>query len=232
LGLSYTFSKAINYADNSDSGLTWNWEPMLDRNRAVAGFDRTHNFNIYGTYELPFGKGKKWATSGAATWLLGGWQLNGIFSAFSGQPFNVGTAATSLNSPGNTQTADQVLPEVKILGGTGRGHSYFDPNAFMPVTQVRFGNTGRNILRGPGLVNLDASVFRNFQVNERFRLQFRAEAFNVSNTPSFSNPAATASAPTRNAAGMITALNGFTEITSTSAVHQDRQIRFAMKVFF
>src|SRR5207244_28018 len=89
----------------------------------------------------------------------------------------VGTAATSVNAPGNTQTADQVLPAVAILGGHGLGQPYFDPLAFAPVTAVRFGNAGRNILRGPGSFNLDASLFRNFRMTERYMLQFRAEIF-------------------------------------------------------
>jgi hypothetical protein len=229
LGMSYTWSKAIGYADNSDSGLTWNWAPMLERNRAVANFDRTHNFNLYGVYELPFGRGQKWANQGIASWLLGGWQLNGIFSATGGQPFTVTSAGTSVNAPGNTQTADQVKPEVQILGGVGRGATWFDPMAFMPVTDVRFGNSGRNILRGPGRVNLDASVFRNFRLTERVTAQFRAEAFGATNTPQFSNPGANASSPTRNADGTIRALNGFGEITGASG---ERQLRFALKVFF
>lgn len=135
-----------------------------------------------------------------AFWLAGGWQTNGIFSAFSGLPFTVGSAGTSVNSPGNTQTADQVVSEVKIFGAVGRGASYFDPYLFAPVTDVRFGNNGRNILRGPHQVNLDAILFRNFKLTERFNMQFRAEAFNVSNTPAFNNPGATASAPTRDPA--------------------------------
>ena len=84
LGVTYTFSKAINYADNSDSGLTWNWEPMWDRNRALADFDRPHNLQIYGIYDLPFGPGKRWATDGVGAVIAGGWQLNGVFSAMSG----------------------------------------------------------------------------------------------------------------------------------------------------
>ena len=166
LGVTYTFSKAINYADNSDSGLTWNWEPMWDRNRALADFDRPHNLQIYGIYELPFGPGKRWLTDGVGAMIAGGWQLNGVFSAMSGIPFTVTSSGTSLNAPGNTQTADQVMSEVRILGGVGRGNSYFDPNAFAPVTAVRFGNSGRNTLRGPGLVNLDASLFRDFQLRD------------------------------------------------------------------
>jgi hypothetical protein len=230
LGMSYTWSKAISFADNNDSGLTWNWPDMWGRNRAPANFDRTHNLQIFGIYSLPFGKGQQYFKTGWMSWLAGDWQVNGIFSAMTGTPFTVGSAGTSVDAPGNTQTADQVLPEVRILGGIGRGNSYFDPNAFAPVTAVRFGSSGRNILRGPGLVNLDASIFRDFPVGERFKLQFRAEAFNVSNTPAFNNPGATASSPTRNAAGAILNLNGYTEITSAQAT--ERQFRFALKLFF
>ncbi len=230
LGVSYTWSKAISFADNNDSGLTWNWPDMWGRNRAPASFDRTHNLQIFGVYSLPFGKGQQYLKTGWMSWLAGNWQVNGIFSAMTGTPFTVGSAGTSVDAPGNTQTADQVLPDVRILGGVGRGNSYFDPAAFVPITAVRFGNSGRNILRGPGLVNMDASIFRDFPIGERFKLQFRAEAFNVSNTPAFNNPGATASSPTRNAAGAILNLNGYTEITSAQAT--ERQFRFALKLFF
>jgi hypothetical protein len=230
LGLTYTFSKAINYADNSDSGLTWNWQPMWNRNRALADFDRPHNLQIYGIHELPFGPGKRWLTDGAGAMIAGGWQVNAVFSALSGLPFTVTSSGTSVNAPGNTQTADQVTSEVRILGGVGRGNSYFDPNAFAPVTAVRFGNSGRNTLRGPGLVNLDASLFRDFQLRDGLKMQFRAEVFNVTNTPAFNNPGANASAPTRNADGSIINLNGYTEITSAQAT--ERQIRFALRMVF
>jgi hypothetical protein len=229
LGATYTFSKAIDYGENDDSGLTWAWVPMFARNRAVASFDRTHNFQGYWNYELPFGKGKQWASQGVAAAIAGDWQLNGILSRTSGTPFSVVSSGTSVNAPGNTQTADQVLPSVKILGGHGPGNPYFDPLAFAPVTSVRFGTSGRDILRGPGLFNTDLSLFRTFRLTERFKLQFRAEAFNLTNTPQFGNPGATASAATRNADGSIKALNGYTEITSASG---ERQMRFALKLFF
>jgi hypothetical protein len=192
----------------------WNIPSMWDRNRAPAGFDRTHNLQIYGVYSLPFAKN----SGGFAGALARNWQLNGIFSAMSGTPFSVGSAATSLNAPGNSQTANQVLPEVRILGGVGRGTPYFDTTAFAPVTAVQFGNTGRNIMRGRGIVNLDASIFRDFPLTERWKLQFRAEAFNVSNTPAFNNPAATVTSA------------GFGEITGAQTT--ERQLRFALKLFF
>ncbi|HTS62744.1 MAG TPA: TonB-dependent receptor [Candidatus Acidoferrales bacterium] len=228
LGVSYTFSRAIDYADDTDSGLTWNWLPMLQRNKAVAGFDRTHNFQFYGNYPLPFGRGQKYATSGVASWILGGWQTNWILSRTSGTPFTVGTSGTSVNSPGNTQTADQVAP-VQILGGHGVGQPYFSPLSFAPVTDVRFGTSGRNILRGPGFFNLDASLFRDFRMTERFHLQFRAEMFGATNTPQFGNPGTTVSSLTKNADGSIKALNGYTEITSATG---ERQARFALKLSF
>ena len=230
LGLAYTRSKAISFTDNSDGGLTWHDPSLWGRNRSVANFDRPNNLQIYGVYELPFGRGQRWAKSGFGNLIAGGWQTNGIFSMVSGAPFTVGSAGTSLNSPGNGQTADQVLADVQILGGIGRGSSYFDPNAFAPITTARYGNTGRNILRGLGQRNLDASVFRNFAITERFRLQLRAEAFNVTNTPFFNNPGATVSGATRNSSGQITALNGYTEITSAAAT--ERQLRLALKITF
>jgi hypothetical protein len=118
------------------------------------------------------------------------------------------------------------------LGGHDSSHPYSDPNAFAPVTTARFGTSGRNIVRGPGLFNLDASVFRNFRLTERFLLQFRAEAFGLTNTPQFSNPSSTnltASNASRNTNGTITALNGFGVITSSSG---ERQLRFALKFSF
>src|SRR6185369_14784524 len=171
----------------------------------------------------------KYATSGLASKIAGGWQMNGILSRTSGTPFTVGTSGTSLNAPGNTQTADQILPTVAILGGHGNGQPYFDPNAFAPVTAVRFGASGRNIARGPGLFNLDASIFRNFRLTERFTLQFRAEGFGVTNTPQFGQPGVAASSVTRNSDNSIKALNGFGEITSASG---ERQFRFALRIIF
>jgi hypothetical protein len=229
-GLAYTFSKAIGYGSNNDSGLFFHTVQALDRSRALLDFDRPHNLRLSGIYELPFGAGKKWARGGAQSWLLGGWQLNGIFSSYSGTPFTVTSSGTSLNAPGNSQVADQVKTEVAILGGTGPGQSWFDPLAFSPVTAVRFGNAGIMNLRGPGYVNLDAGVFRNFSITERFSLQFRAEAFNATNTPHFNNPGASVSNRTLNSDGTIRTLGGFTEITSARS--DERQFRFALRLSF
>jgi hypothetical protein len=227
---SYTWSKAISYNDEADSGLSFNAPSQYARNRSVTNYDRTHNLQIGSSYELPLGRGRRWAQTGIASAIFGGWQLNGIFSAYSGTPFTVTSAGTSLNAPGNTQTADQVKPEVEILGGTGPGQSYFDPLAFAPVTDVRFGNSGLNILRGPGVVNLDAGLFREFAPTERLRIQFRAESFNVTNTPHFNNPGTNVSNLQLNPNGSVAALRGFSEITS--ALDDERQVRFGLRISF
>ncbi len=114
-GAIYTFSRSINYNDNSDSGLTFNYVPAWGCNKALADFDRSHNLQIYGDYDLPFGPGKRYFQTGIVDRIVGGWQANGILSRTRGRPFTVGTANTSLNAPGNTQTADQVAANVAIL---------------------------------------------------------------------------------------------------------------------
>lgn len=212
----YTYSKAINMTDDDGwAGVMFNYLPHLRRNRAQAGFNIPHIFQIGYVYELPFGKGKRWANTGAARWILGDWQVNGIFSSFQGRPFTVTASGADLNAPGNTQTADQVVPKVKKIGSLDE---FFPRSAFAPVTEARFGNTGRNILRGPGVVNLDLSVFRDVPITERYNLQFRAEAFNLSNTPHFNNPDSN--------------VNSGNFMRIRSAVQDQRTIRFGLRLSF
>jgi hypothetical protein len=229
-GVSYTFSKSINYADNSDSGLSWNGPSMWSRNKAQAGFNRPQNMQMYWVQQLPFGKGKRMLNHGIGSKLAGGWQMNGIFSKMQGRPFTVSSTATSLNTIGNAQTADLVKTDIEVFGGIGRGVSWFDPTAFRPITEKRYGTGGRNILFGPGVTNLDASLFRTFKATEKVNVQFRYELFNVTNTPAFGNPGANASSASYNADGTVRSTGGFTEIISASAT--ERRMRFALKVTF
>lgn len=227
----YTWSKAINMTDDAAwAAMNWNWGPVLDRNRARAGYDRRHMLVMGASYELPFGAGKRLATTGAARHLLGGWQTNMLLSSYTGTPFTVTASGTSLNAPGNLQTADQVKPSVTKIGAVGPGQTFFDPLAFRAITDVRFGSTGRNILTGPGMVNFDLSVFRQFAITERFKLEFKAESFNFTNTPHFLNPGANASNMALNADGTIRSLGNFMSITA--AQNDERQIRFGLRLSF
>ena len=156
----------------------------------------------------------------------------------SGLPVSVTASATSLGMPGNTQRADQIKPAVQKLGGAGPGQSFFDPLAFAPVTQPRFGTAGFNSLRGPGIVNWDLGVFRQFTLTERWQVQFRMEAFNVTNTPHFANPGSDVSAMSLNPNGTIRALGGFSEITATNANNlgrgesDERIFRLGLRISF
>jgi hypothetical protein len=228
--VAYTWSKAIGYGANNDSALSFNWPDVIARNRSSLGFDRTHNLRVSSLLELPFGRNKPLLQSGLLARLAGGWQINGIFTAYTGNPFTVSASATSVNAPGNTQTADQVKSTVEYPKRVGPNLSWFDPLAFRAVNEVRFGGTGLNILRGPGLVSVDCNVFRSFRIHERYALQFRAEAFNVTNTPHFNNPAANASSMTLNADGSVRSLGGFTVISG--ARDDARQLRFAFRFSF
>mgnify|MGYP001033635026 CR=1 FL=1 len=203
---------------------------LFYRNRASSDFDRRHNFRTAWICELPWGPGRRWVKSGPASAVIGGWQINGIFSAVTGLPFTVGTSSASLNAPGSSQFADQVLPEVKKLGDIGVGVPFFDPLAFRPVTAVRFGNSGRNTLRGPGLVSVDVGIFRAFKIAEGKELQFRAESFNFTNTPHFNNPSASASDMTFNADGTLRSSGNFMSITGAQS--DQRTFRFGLRFNF
>jgi hypothetical protein len=188
-----------------------------DLNRSESGLVRRHNLQITNILALPFGKGQKWLNEGMLSVVLGNWQTNSIIALMSGRPFSVTASGASLNAPGNTQRADQVKPEVEILGGVGRGQPYFDTTAFAQVNEPRFGTAGFNSLTGPGRVNWDFSLFRIFQITEGSRLEFRAESFNFTNTPKFGNPASTVGA------------TGFGEITSAS---EERQFQVGLRFQF
>ncbi len=238
VGVVYTYSKTIDNDDTeANTNVTWAYYQVLKRNKALAGFDRPHNLEMFAVYNSPFGKGQKWVTTGVGGKILGDWNLTPVLTRLSGTPFSVTTSGSSLNAPGNTQTADQVELTVKILGGHGPNHPYFDPLAFAPVTAVRFGTSGRNIVRGPGFFNINLSLVRDFNLTERFKLQFRAEAYGLTNTPNFANPATTVS-NAKFANGAVTSYGGYDIISGTSAsdwapyATADRQIRFAMFLKF
>jgi outer membrane receptor protein involved in Fe transport len=220
----YTWSKAINMADDEGwAGVSWNWEPVFRRNRAPAGYDRTHIFQMGYLYELPMGKGKKWANSGPASYIVGGWSISGVVAAYTGTPFTVTAPGGTLNLPGNTQTADLVSPTVRKLGGVGPGTTWYDTAAFRaptlaPGERGRFGTTGRNFLRNPGVFNSDLAIARQFDIGERVKLQFRGEAFNFINNRQ----------STGFASNDVTNPN-FLSIRSAS---NERQMRFGLRLNF
>lgn len=206
-GLAYTLSKSIDNMSvdpvgaSSGGGLSttnsrtasdiYNWR--LDR--AVSDFDRRHVMVINGLWELPFGKNKA-LLSGAPAFvnhIVGGWSLNGILFAMTGQPFQVQSGAlTAHNGKVSRAEITGTKPEAKLQDVPG----VLGPVVFTAADLAQFGfpaagsigTQGRNTFRGPGYTNLDLGVFKNFGITERFRLQFRAEFFNALNHPNFESP--------------------------------------------
>ncbi len=218
---SYTWSKAINMTDDDGwAGVNWNWDQAFYRNRAPAGYDRRHIFQLGWVYELPMGKGKKFASSGPASYILGGWSVNGVMSAYTGTPFTVTGPGGSLNAPSNLQTADQVKPTVDNTRQVGPGTYWYDPSAFKAVTEQRFGTSGRNLLSNPGVWNTDLMVNRTFTITERVKTDFRAEFYNFPNTSHFNGPDASGRDVTN--ANFMRVLSSFGE----------RQIRFGLRLGF
>ena len=151
-------------------------------------------------------------TSGPGAWVLGGWQLNGIMSIYSGHPINFGGDSAQLKAPGNNNTLNWFGPgPIQVTHGTGSGVNWFTPTKCNfdptkgalvatqcfaqpgaeqnPVNSVpEFGNLNRNAGRGPGAWNLDASLFRNFNITERWKFQLRGEALSLANTPRWNDP--------------------------------------------
>jgi hypothetical protein len=206
---------------------------LFHLNRGPCGFDRRHNFRTAGIYELPMGPDGRWARSGLAGAVLGGWQVNWAFGAVTGTPFGLSASNSLLNAPGTGQTPDLIKPEVKKLGDIGVGRPFYDPSAFRPVTVMRYGNYGASTLTGPGIVNLDLGLFRAFRLTENKGLQFRAEVFNLTNTPHFYNPPPSNTSATNmsfNPDGSIKSVGNFLNITA--AAEDARCFRFGLRFSF
>ncbi|MBI4890427.1 MAG: TonB-dependent receptor, partial [Acidobacteria bacterium] len=191
LTTAYTYSKAL--GSSSEDGGLWNYiQPR--RSYARLDFDRAQTFVQSYLYQLPFGKGKQWVKEGAMSYILGGWQVNGVLTLMTGRPLTFGTTV-SANSAGNSLTPDQIgaFKVTDIIAGPSGTATWFDTSAFAQPLNAdgktpHWGSMGRNNLSGPGLFNIDASLFRSFRITERFRAELRAEATNFTNTPAFGNP--------------------------------------------
>jgi len=147
LTTSFTYGKAMGYQDSDDGGLRWLINQR--RNYARTDFDRAFNFTQSYVYSLPWGPGRS-HLRGPADYVLGGWQISAVLSLLSGTPITVTASGSSLNTPGETQTANQVGP-VQFPHGVSAGNPWFSTSSFTQPTGVAFGTSGRNIFSGPGL---------------------------------------------------------------------------------
>jgi len=185
----FTWAKGMDYQTDDDG--QYLFYINFQRNYARTDFDRTFTYVQSVVYQLPWGKGQRWMSSGIASRVLGNWQLAGIVSVYSGIPFNLTVGGSnndggSLKAPANTQTPDQIAP-VQILNGINT-NPWFSTSSFTQPTGPVFGNVGRNVLSGPGLFDLNLSLFKDFKITERWQFELRCDSFNLTNTPEFNNP--------------------------------------------
>jgi hypothetical protein len=213
----YTFAKNLDYGGSAASGGGQSGGPQTVTNiragRGASGFDVKHRFVANYLYELPFGPGKRWATSGPARWLAGGWTLSGITTLAGGRPFNV-SLATGVNNG---------APSWPNRIGSGKLDNqdpamWFNPKDFVAPPPNTYGNVARGVLYGPGQVNFDVSFVKNNRIRERYNVQFRLDSFNLTNTPYFGFPNASIGSPT---VGQITSTNS-----------DNRDLQFALKFEF
>ncbi len=217
LQAAYTFSKTLGVGDDQP-GFTI---PAFVRERhyGPAGFDRTHMLTVNHIWELPLGKGKRFASQGPLAWVVGNWQLAGIARFVTGAPFSIVADAGPCNCPGNGNFAD-IVGTPNILGGYGPGMLWMERSAFAAPRAGTFGNGGRNNVRGPGFGNYDLSVFRFFPIREGMRLEFRGEFYNLTNTPRFGNPVNNVNA------------GNFGQITGTLFGEGERDVQVALRLVF
>jgi Carboxypeptidase regulatory-like domain len=232
----YTFSHAVDNSNGAFSAtggggrifVDANGNPLLNFNNGNSDQDIRHYFVFASMYELPFGKGKQYGANipTPLDYIIGGWQWNNIITLESGTPIDLSVGGTNDN-PGNRPDVSGPV-SAKIVNGQGVITGNF---ALPPLTGSSFtrpGDLARNALYGPGLHTWDTGVMKDFKLTERFKAEFRVDAFNLFNHPQFQN------------GSFNTAINfggGATTATGTMSGAQarqffERQMQFAFRLTF
>jgi hypothetical protein len=215
--VSYTWSKSLDLAGSPASGGGAVGGPqsvtLFQQSKGPSGFDVRHRFVTSYVWDLPFGEGRRFASGGLLKPILENWQFSGIVTLSTGRPFTV-FLNTGVNN-GAPSWPNQI--------GDGKLDDpgpdlWFDVSDFEAPPPNTYGNSGRGVLNAPGTQTIDVSLSRIFPIGDRFKLQFRADAFNLFNTPQFGFPNQNIGSPT---AGRI-----------TSTIADNRSMQFALKLDF
>ena len=230
--VNYTWSKDLDL-NSSLTGAQANNQAQMILNRndlrrdwGPSAYNIANQANISGTYELPFGKGKPWANNlgGLGERLVSRWQVNTIVTLLGGFPFTP-QVGSNRSGDGDTRNPDRPSLNPAFSGPVivGSPNQWFNPNAFILPAAGTYGNLGRGVYSGPGLADVDASLFKDTAITERTTLQFRAEFFNLMNRANFGTPNATVFS-----SGAISPSAGLITTTTTTS----RQIQFGLKLIF
>jgi hypothetical protein len=219
---SYTYSKSIDNDSLGNSVVSSNLDQsnIKSLERALSSFDARHRFVVSYTYDLPFKSANK-----ALFALLGDWQTAGIVTLQSGQPFTVNIPTDRANN-GQLNQRPNLAGAANLPGDQRTVERWFDTSAFVMQPIGTLGTAGRNVLTGPGTNIVDFSLLKNIRINERHKLQFRAEFFNFFNHPNFDFPERIC---TGNMTGAPCTAPQFGSIT---AARDPRILQFALKYQF
>ncbi len=230
---SYTYSRCLDVW----SGDFNSWPQNTYNMRADYGpcdHNFPHLFAFSYVYQLPFGRGRHFASNagGILNASVGGWNLSGIATADSGTPFSVYLPFDNANA--GTGQRPNAVPGCQVVppGFKQTVFEYYNTNCFSLPAPYTFGNLARNSLRGPDFRNFDFSLFKDFKLTESKRLQFRSEFFNILNRPNFSPPGGGATGAFSSLGGAVTtsfATPTFMQIFNAASA---RQIQFALKLIF
>jgi hypothetical protein len=228
----YTWSKNLDINSGLTGAQSNNQAQMvLDRNDlrrdwGPSALNATSQSSLSASYELPFGHSQRWLNdvSRVESKFVSGWQLNGIGTFLSGFPF---TPLTGSNRSGDGDIRNPDRPSISpsFTGPivTGNPNQWFNPSAFVLPTPGTYGNSGRATLTGPGLADVDLSLFKNTGITEKTNLQFRAEFFNILNRSNYGPPNTTVFS-----SGAVSPSAGLITTTATSP----RQIQLGLKLIF
>ena len=188
----YTFAKFIDDVNAAQEigQVGGGIQNLYDRRaeKALAGNDVRNRFVLSSVYELPVGKGRRWLARGFGAMVLGGWNVGAIALLQAGSPYGLVTQTSNTNAfnPGSQRV--NVLRDPALPSSERSVERYFDTTAVAAPAPYTFGNSGRALLTGPGIRNLDMSLLKNHRFRENWNLQFRLESLNVLNHANFEEP--------------------------------------------
>jgi hypothetical protein len=232
--VTYTYSKSIDEGSSGWFGVEGQslTDPYdIKSSRGPSGFDLTHTLSFNAVYEIPVGKGKHFSTkSTVLDYVVGNWQVNNIFSARSGTPYNAYYGASDLAGTGNVSWAQ--YERANLVGDpnsgscpdgskVGSASCFFNTSAFAVPAKGTFGTSGRDAFRSAPYWDVDLSIFRQFPFGETRRFEFRAEAFNLFNNVVFGQPG-----------NDISNASTFGRVTSAATGSNARQLQFGAKIIF
>ena len=218
--LNYTFSKMMDNVNAlTDLGGEPGFQDYYNRglDKSISSLDVTHNLSASLVYDLPWGLGRKWMSTGAAGRIIGGWEVSTLATIRSGAAYGITTQTNTCQCFSSGAQRANILKDPALAADQRSVQRWFDTSAFTQPATYTFGNAARAVGRSPGASTINLAVMKSFQPLERMRVQLRGEFFNAFNHANFGNPATTFGAA------------GFGAITTAADA---RVLQVGLKIYF